>query len=149
MNTSSIKSFAPAVCAQIMEEVGRKLDYVLSADTPEETQPELLKLLCTGSLPAELPPHNDFQRLIDLLDGRLPTAIAGADPQGEAYRGLILATCRLYHNMLPDESELLLPDDLLTATSVAEGFRTDITDANCLETDASGKSRANVFTWVK
>ena len=37
-----------------------------------------------------------------------------------------------------------IPDDLLTATSVAEGFRTEITDADCLETDASGKSRANV-----
>jgi hypothetical protein len=210
VNTSSLKSFAPAVRTQLMEAVGRKLDYVLTADTPdlrqaatqvaslrreagknraaliervaytwfnrlaalrfldaqgwhpfkarvltpatpEETQPEILKLLRTGSLPAELHPHTDLQRLNDLLDGRLPTAIAGADPQGEAYRGLILAACRLYHTLLPDvfdklndESELLLPDDLLTATSVAEGFRTEITDADCLETDASGKSRANV-----
>jgi type II restriction/modification system DNA methylase subunit YeeA len=124
---------------------------VLTPATPEETQPEILKLLRTGSLPAELTPHTDLQRLNDLLDGRLPTAIAGADPQGEAYRGLILAACRFYHTLLPDifdklndESELLLPDDLLTATSVAEGFRTEITDADCLETDASGKSRANV-----
>ena len=210
MNTSSLKSFAPAVRTQLMEAVGRKLDYVLTADTPdlrqaaaqvaslrreagknraaliervaytwfnrlaalrfldaqgwhpfkarvltpathEETQPEILKLLRTGSLPAELNSHTDLQRLNDLLDGRLPTAIAGADPQGEAYRGLILAACRLYHTLLPDvfdklndESELLLPDDLLTATSVAEGFRTEITDADCVETDASGKSRANV-----
>jgi hypothetical protein len=210
MNTSALKSFAPAVRTQLMEAVGRKLDYVLSADTPDlrqaapqvaslrreagknraalidrvaytwfnrlaalrfldaqgwhpfkarvltpatpdETQPEILKLLRTGSLPAELRPHTDLQRLNDLLDGRLPTAIAGADPQGEAYRGLILAACRLYHTLLPDvfdklndESELLLPDDLLTATSVAEGFRTEITDADCLETDSSGKSRANV-----
>jgi hypothetical protein len=210
MNTSSLKSFAPAVRTQLMEAVGRKLDYVLTADTPdlrqaaaqvaslrreagknraaliervaytwfnriaalrfldaqgwhpfkarvltpatpEETQPEILKLLRTGSLPAELHPHTDLQRLNDLLDGRLPTAIAGADPQGEAYRGLILAACRLYHTLLPDvfdklndESELLLPDDLLTATSVAEGFRTEITDSDCLEADASGKSRANV-----
>jgi type II restriction/modification system DNA methylase subunit YeeA len=210
MNTSSLKSFAPAVRTQLMEAVGRKLDYVLTADTPdlrqaagqvaslrreagknrsvliervaytwfnrlaalrfldaqgwhpfkarvltpatpEETQPEILKLLRTGSLPAELNPHTDLQRLNDLLDGRLPTAIAGADPQGEAYRGLILAACRFYHTLLPDvfdklndESELLLPDDLLTATSVSEGFRTEITDADCLEADASGKSRANV-----
>ena len=210
MNTSSLKSFAPAVRTQLMEAVGRKLDYVLTADTPdlrqaagqvaslrkeagkgraalvervaytwfnrlaalrfldaqgwhpfkarvltpatpEETQPEILKLLRTGSLPAELNPHTDLKRLNDLLDGRLPTAIAGADTQGEAYRGLILAACRFYHTLLPDvfdklndESELLLPDDLLTATSVAEGFRTEITDADCLETDASGKSRANV-----
>jgi type II restriction/modification system DNA methylase subunit YeeA len=210
MNTSSLKSFAPAVRTQLMEAVGRKLDYVLTADTPdlrqaaaqvaslrresgknraaliervaytwfnrlaalrfldaqgwhpfkarvltpatpEETQPEILKLLRTGSLPAELHPHTDLQRLNDLLDGRLPTAIAGADPQGEAYRGLILAACRFYHTLLPDvfdklndESELLLPDDILTTNSVAEGFRTEISDADCLETDASGKSRANV-----
>ena len=210
MNTSALKSFAPAVRSQLMEAVGRKLDYVLTADTPdlrqaaaqvaslrreagknraaliervaytwfnrlaalrfldaqgwhpfkarvltpatpEQTQPEILKLLRTGSLPAELHPHTDLQRLNDLLDGRLPTAIAWADPQGEAYRGLILAACRFYHTLLPDvfdklndESELLLPDDLLTATSVAEGFRTEITDSDCLETDASGKSRANV-----
>jgi len=210
MNTSTLKSFAPAVRTQLMEAVGRKLDYVLTADTPdlrqaagqvaslrreagknraaliervaytwfnrlaalrfldaqswhpfkarvltpatpEETQPEILKLLRTGSLPVELHSHTDLKRLNDLLDGRLPTAIAGADPQGEAYRGLILAACRFYHTLLPDvfdklndESELLLPDDLLTATSVAEGFRTEITDEDCLETDASGKSRANV-----
>ena len=210
MNTSALKSFAPAVRTQLMEAVGRKLDYVLTADTPDlrqaagqvaslrreagkhraaliervaytwfnrlaalrfldaqgwhpfkarvltpatpdETQPELLKLLRTGSLPTELHPHTDLQRLNDLLDGRLPTAIAGADPQGEAYRSLILAACRFYHTLLPDvfdklndESELLLPDDLLTANSVAEGFRTEITDADCLETDVSGKSRANV-----
>ena len=136
MNTSTLKSFAPAVRTQLMEAVGRKLDFVLTADTPdlrqaagqvaslrreagknraaliervaytwfnrlaalrfldaqswhpfkarvltpatpEETQPEILKLLRTGSLPAELHPHTDLQRLNDLLDGRLPTAIAG------------------------------------------------------------------------
>ena len=180
MNTSSLKSFAPAVRRQLMEAVTRKLDYVLTADTPdlraaasqvkslrkeadrnrtaliervaytwfnrlaairfldargwhpfharvvtpaaaEETQPELLKLVRTGSLPEELRPHTDPDRLNDLLDGRLPTAIAGADPQGEVYRHLVLAVCRFYHAALPflfeqlnDETELLLPDDLLT-----------------------------------
>lgn len=197
MNTTALKSFAPAVRRQLMEAVTRKLDYVLTADTPDlrqaasqvsalrkdaaknraaliervaytwfnrlaalrfldarrwhpfkarvltpattdETQPELLKLLRTGSLPAELLPFVDLQRLNDLLDGRLPTAIAGADPQGEVYRHLVLAACRCYHALLPDlfeklndESELLLPDDLLTTTSVVEGFRTEITDDHC------------------
>jgi hypothetical protein len=63
--------------------------------------------------------------MLNLLDGRLPTAIAGADPQGEVYRHLVLAVCRFYHATLPflfeqlnDETELLLPDDLLTATSL-------------------------------
>ena len=204
MNTSALKSFAPAVRRQLMEAVTRKLDYVLTADTPdlraaaeqvkslrkeadrdrtaliervaytwfnrlaairfldahgwhpfharvltpasaEETQPELLKLVRTGSLPEELRPHTDPERLNDLLDGRLPTAIAGADPQGEVYRHLVLAVCRFYHATLPflfeqinDETELLLPDDLLTATSVAEGFRTDISDDDCKDVEILG-----------
>lgn len=204
MNTSALKSFAPAVRRQLMEAVTRKLDYVLTADTPdlraaaaqvkslrkeadrdrtaliervaytwfnrlaairfldargwhpfharvltpasaEETQPELLKLVRTGSLPEELRPHTDPDRLNDLLDGRLPTAIAGADPQGEVYRHLVLAVCRFYHATLPflfeqlnDETELLLPDDLLTATSVAEGFRTEISDDDCKDVEILG-----------
>jgi hypothetical protein len=118
---------------------------VLTPATPDETQPEVLKLLRTGSLPEELRPHTDLARLNDLLDGRLPTAIAGADPQGEVYRHLILAACRLYHATMPflfeeldDETELLLPDDLLTATSVAEGFRTEISDDDCSEVEILG-----------
>jgi len=204
MNTSALKSFAPAVRRQLLEAVERKLDYVLTADTPdlrqaaqqvellrkdaakdrkgvidrvaytwfnrfaalrfldargwhpfrarvltpatpEETQPEILKLLRTGSLPEELQSHTDLKRLNDLLDGRLPTAIAGADPQGEAYRGLILAACRFYHATMPflfervdDESELLLPDDLLTVNSVVEGFRTEISDEDCSEVEILG-----------
>lgn len=204
MNTTSLKSFAPAVRRQLLEAVERKLDYVLTADTPdlrqaaqqvellrkeaakdrkgvidrvaytwfnrlaalrfldgrgwhpfrarvltpatrEETQPEILKLLRTGSLPEELQSHTDLKRLNDLLDGRLPTAIAGADPQSEAYRELILAACRFYHATMPflfervdDESELLLPDDLLTVNSVVEGFRSEISDEDCSEVEILG-----------
>jgi len=63
---------------------------VLMAQTESETQPELLKLLRSGSLPAQLQPHTDEARLQGLLDGRLPTAHAGADPQGEVYRELVI-----------------------------------------------------------
>jgi len=118
---------------------------VLTPANADETQPEVLKLLRTGSLPEELQAHTDLARLNDLLDGRLPTAIAGADPQGEVYRHLILAACRFYHATMPflfeeldDETELLLPDDLLTATSVAEGFRTEISDEDCSEVEILG-----------
>lgn len=91
-----------------------------------ETQPELLKLMRAGSLPAALKGHANESRLHGLLDGQIQTAIAGADPQGEVYRGLVLATCRFYHELLPnlfegldDASELLLPDDLLSEGSIA------------------------------
>ena len=194
MNTASLKTFAPAVRKQLMEAVTRKLDFALTAQTPDylttyapqvaglqklaqadragliervaytwfnrlaalrfmdargwhpfrahvltpasaaETQPELLKLTRTGALPEELKSHTDPQRLNDLLDGRIPSP----DAQGEVYRHLVLAACRFYHALLPnlfekldDETELLLPDDLLTEHSVVHGFRTEISDEDC------------------
>ena len=118
---------------------------VLMPQTETETQPELLKLLRSGSLPAELQPHTDGARLQGLLDGRIPTANAGADPQGEVYRELLLAVCRSYHQMLPtlfegldDASELLLPDDLLSDGSVAGGFRSQISDSDCDDVEIIG-----------
>jgi len=202
MNTTALKTFAPAVRRQLLEAVTRKLDFALTARTPdflttyapqvaslrklaeqdrkgliervaytwfnrfaalrfmdargwhpfrarvltpasaEETQPELLKLTRTGTLPGELPDHTDPQRLNDLLDGRIPSP----DAQGEVYRHLVLAACRFYHALLPnlfekldDETELLLPDDLLTEHSVIHGFRTEISDDDC-----GDAQRANV-----
>jgi len=118
---------------------------VLMPQTESETQPEVLKLLLSGSLPAELQPHTDEPRLQGLLDGRIPTAQAGADPQGEVYRELILAVCRSYHQLLPtlfegldDASELLLPDDLLSDGSIAGGFRSQISDSDCEDVEILG-----------
>ena len=118
---------------------------VLMPQTESETQPELLKLLRSGSLPAELQPHTDEARLQGLLDGRIPTAMAGADPHGEVYRELILAVCRSYHQLLPtlfegldDASELMLPDDLLSDGSIAGGFRSAISDTDCEDVEIIG-----------
>ena len=118
---------------------------VLMPQTETETQPELLKLLRSGSLSAELQPHTDEARLQGLLDGRIPTANAGADSQGEVYRELILAVCRSYHQLLPtlfegldDASELLLPDDLLSDGSIAGGFRSQISESDCEDVEILG-----------
>jgi len=201
MNTAALKTFAPAVRKQLMEAVTRKLDFALSAKTPDflttyapqvaalhkleqadrtgliervaytwfnrlaalrfmdarswhpfrsrvltpasaaETQPELLKLTRTGALPEELQTHTNVKRLNDLLDGRIPSS----DAQGEVYRHLVLAACRFYNALLPDifeklddETELLLPDDLLTEHSVVHGFRTEISDEDCCEVEILG-----------
>ena len=201
MNTAKLKSFAPAVRRQLIEAVTRKLDFALTAQTPDylttfapqvaalrkleqadrtgliervaytwfnrlaalrfmdargwhpfrarvltaatggETQPELLRITRAGALPPDLAPHTDPDRLNDLLDGRIPSA----DPQGEVYRHLVLAACHFYHALLPnlfarldDETELLLPDDLLTEQSVVEGFRTEISDEDCAEVELLG-----------
>jgi len=114
---------------------------VLTAAAPQETQPEVLRLVRSGVLPEELKTHTDPGRLNDLLDGRLPSF----DPQAEVYRHLVLAACRFYHALLPflferldDETELLLPDDLLTERSIAQGFRTEISDQDCAEVEVLG-----------
>ncbi|MFM1900450.1 MAG: hypothetical protein RLZZ216_1026 [Cyanobacteriota bacterium] len=110
-----------------------------------ETQPELLKLMRAGSLPTELKAHTNASRLHGLLDGQIQTAIAGADPQGEVYRELVLTTSRFYHELLPnifegldDSSELLLPDDFLSEGSIAGGFRREISDEDCQDVEIIG-----------
>jgi type II restriction/modification system DNA methylase subunit YeeA len=114
---------------------------VLTAANTGESLPELLKVMRTGALPSELASFTSPKRLNDLLDGH----IRSADPQGEVYRQLVLAACRFYHDLLPnlfekldDETELLLPDDLLTEHSVVHGFRTEIYDADCAEVEVLG-----------
>jgi len=118
---------------------------VLMPAAEVETQPEVLKLMRAGSLPAELKPHTNEARLHGLLDGQIPPAIAGADPQGEVYRELVLASCRSYHQLLPelfegldDASELLLPDDLLSEGSISGSFRSAISDADCQDVEIIG-----------
>jgi len=118
---------------------------VLMPAAEGETQPELLKLMRAGSLPAELRAHTNEARLHGLLDGQIPSAIAGIDPQGEVYRELVLASCRSYHQLLPnlfealdDTTELLLPDELLTENSIAGGFRREISDESCQDVEIIG-----------
>ena len=118
---------------------------VLMPATAAESQPELLKLMRSGGLPAALQNQANTSRLNGLLDGQIAPAIAGADPQGEVYRELILAVCRSYHQLLPnlfegldDASELLLPDDLLSDGSIAGGFRHQISDSDCDDVEILG-----------
>ena len=93
----------------------------------------------------DLQSHTDQDRLHGLLDGQIQTAIAGADPQGEVYRQLVLAVCRCYYELLPnlfegldDASELLLPDDLLSDGSIVGAFRKEITDDDCQDVESLG-----------
>ena len=118
---------------------------VLMPAVEGETQPELLKLMRAGNLPADLQSHTDQDRLHGLLDGQIQTAIAGADPQGEVYRQLVLAVCRCYHELLPnlfegldDASELLLPDDVLSDGSIVGAFRKEINDDDCQDVESLG-----------
>jgi hypothetical protein len=57
----------------------------------------------------------------------------------------VLGACRFYHATLPsifakvdDETELLLPDDLLGDLSIAAGFRSEIQDSDCDDVEVIG-----------
>jgi hypothetical protein len=201
MDTSKLKSFAPAVRRKLHEAIGRKLDIVLAAQTPDlrttyekqvaslreksvksrkalieaaaytwfnrlmalryldaqgwhpfnakilmpgapgETQPEILKMVNAGSIPEELKEPANHRRILDLLNRNIPSQ----NPEQEAYRLLVLGACRFYHATLPsifakvdDETELLLPDDLLGDLSIASGFRTEIQDSDCDDVEVIG-----------
>ena len=118
---------------------------VLMPAERNETQPELLKLMRSNSLPTELKKFTNEERLNQLLDNQIPTVIPGGDPQAEVYRELVLAACRSYHHLLPDlfeglddATELLLPDDLLTENSIAGCFRKEISDSDCEDVEIIG-----------
>ncbi len=201
MDTSKLKSFAPAVRRKLHEAIGRKLDIVLAAQTPDlrttyekqvaslreksqknrkalieaaaytwfnrltalryldaqgwhpfnakilmqgapgETQPEILKMVNAGSIPDELKEPANHRRILDLLNRNIPSQ----NPEQEAYRLLVLGACRFYHATLPsifakvdDETELLLPDDLLGDLSIAAGFRSEIQDSDCDDVEVIG-----------
>jgi hypothetical protein len=118
---------------------------VLMPAAEGETQPELLKLMRAGSLPTELKKFTDEQRLHKILDGLIPAQFQSGEAQVEVYRELLLAVCRFYNELLPDVfekqdncDELLLPGELLSSDSVAEKFRSQITDSDCEEIEVLG-----------
>jgi len=97
-------------------------------------QPEILAEAKAGHLDAELVPEATGRHVSDLLDGSRPSP----DPQGEAYRLLLVAACNHYHRLMPflfekisDYTELLLPDDLLSGDSILAYTREALLPINC------------------
>jgi hypothetical protein len=86
--------------------------------SPEDgaTRPEILAEAMAGNLPEGAP-----ATIAALLDGRSPSR----DPQGEAYRLLLVHACNAWHKPMPflfekidDYTELLMPEDLLSQSSI-------------------------------
>lgn len=201
MDTSRLKKFAPQCREDLIDRIGVKLDYVLTAQTPDlaaqapllkeleralaregrtallervaytwfnrfaafryldakgwhpfrarlitaaspdAVLPELLQQVRTGVVPEELRSFVPITRINDLLDGRL----ASPNPQAEVQRLLVIGVSQYYAVLLPTVfdridafTELLLPDDLLTAHSVVHGFVDDISDEDCAEVEVLG-----------
>ena len=100
------------------------------------TRPEILAEAMAGNVPDKSPPA-----IAALLDGRIPSN----DPQGEAYRLLLVHACNAWHAPMPflfekfdDYSELLMPDDLLSPASILARLREVLTEEVCADVEVIG-----------
>ncbi|NKX29276.1 BREX-1 system adenine-specific DNA-methyltransferase PglX [Rhodobacteraceae bacterium R_SAG6] len=100
------------------------------------TRPELLSEAMAGNLPDGAP-----ATIQSLLDGRTPSH----DPQAEAYRLLLVHTCNQWHGPMPflfeqidDYTELLMPEDLLSQTSILAELRKVMTEDACRDVEIIG-----------
>jgi hypothetical protein len=102
-------------------------------------QPEILQDAKQGHIDDEL--QVDKKKVFDLLGGQT----VSTDPQQEAYRLLLVATCNSYHKLMPfmfqrisDYSELLMPDDLLSENSILHLVRTALNEETCRDVEVIG-----------
>ena len=111
--------------------------------SPEEgqSQPGILAAAKNGHIDEEMAFDEKRKRILDLLNGSAPSP----DPQGEAYRMLIVAACNYWNRAMPflferidDYTELLMPEDLLSANSILAHAREAMTEDNCKDVEVIG-----------
>lgn len=113
-------------CALRYMDVNRYTKIGIVSPAEGQFQPELLAEAKMGHVDEDLVPAATREKVMRLLDETDPSD----DPQGEAYRLLLVAVCNHYHGLMPfmfekiaDFTELLLPDDLLSGNSILAAAR--------------------------
>jgi hypothetical protein len=121
-------------CALRYMDVNRYNRIGVLSPADGQFQPEILAEAKMGHIDEELVPEPTRKQVLRLLDG----SDKSVDPQGEAYRLLLVAVCNYYHSLMPfmfekiaDYTELLLPDDLLSGTSIPAYTREALLPINC------------------
>lgn len=111
--------------------------------TPMEGQitPEILAEAKMGHLDEELVTGKTREKVLDLLAGRAPSS----DPQGEAYRLLLVSACNQWYGHMPflfeqiaDYTELLMPEDLLSQGSIVTNLREVMSEDICQDVEVIG-----------
>ena len=104
------------------------------------TRPEILADAAAGVIDEDTPNATKLA-VRELLEGRVPSQ----DPQGEAYRLLLVATCNQWHGAMPflfekiaDHTELLMPANLLSTDSILGRMRTVMTEDACKDVEIIG-----------
>lgn len=108
----------------------------------DQFQPEILGEAKMGHIDEDMVTNAAArERVFGLLRGK----ITSNDPQGEAYRLLLVAVCNYWHKTMPfmferihDYAELLMPDDLLSESSILAQTREAMTEENCKDVEVIG-----------
>lgn len=128
-------------CALRFMDVNRYTRIGIVSPAEGQFQPEILLEAKMGHLDDEMVPVKTQQLVADLLAGKSPSH----DPQGEAYRVLVVAACNAWHQAMPflferidDYTELLIPDDLLSGNSILAYTREAMTLEACKDVEVIG-----------
>lgn len=128
-------------CALRFMDVNRYTRIGIVSPAEGQFQPEILLEAKMGHVDQEMVPAKTQQLVADLLAGKSPSH----DPQGEAYRLLVVAACNAWHHAMPflferidDYTELLMPDDLLSGNSILAYTREAMTPDACQDVEVIG-----------
>lgn len=104
-------------------------------------QPEILAEAKMGHIDEESVPSKVSQHVRALL----AESVKSHDPQGEAYRLLVVSVCNAWHQSMDflferinDFTELLMPDDLLSGNSILAYTREAMTPEACESVEVIG-----------
>jgi type II restriction/modification system DNA methylase subunit YeeA len=127
-------------CALRFMDVNRYTPLGIVSPAPGFTQPEILAEAKQGHIDDVFLDHVNGNQVGDLLAGRFPSK----DPQNEAYRLLLVAVCKYYHEQMPflfateGYSDLLLPGDLLSEGSILYAVCEALTEEDCQDVEVIG-----------
>lgn len=128
-------------CALRFMDVNRYTRIRVVSPTKGQVQPEILAEAKMGHIDEEVVNDKIRQQIFKLLDGETPSR----DPQGEAYRLLVVGACNQWHRTMPflferidDYTELLMPDDLLSGNSILAYTREAMTPDVCEDVEVIG-----------
>lgn len=128
-------------CALRFMDVNRYTRIGVVSPAEGQFQPEILAEAKMGHIDEEMVHNKVRQQIFALLDGKAPSR----DPQGEAYRLLVVAACNFFHRAMPflfqridDYTELLMPDDLLSGNAILAYTREAMTPDACEDVEVIG-----------
>jgi type II restriction/modification system DNA methylase subunit YeeA len=121
-------------CALRFMDVNRYTRIGIVSPAEGQFQPEILAEAKMGHIDENMVNDKIRHQVFALLDGKSPSH----DPQGEAYRLLLVAACNSWHRAMSflfeeinDYTELLMPDDLLSGNSILAHTREAMTPDVC------------------